>query len=448
MTILSVDIGTSAMKLGIFEQTEDELVLLHAFSQAYPINTYHDGLFSDIDPRKWQKAFIAGCRELKSDMADVAVIALSGTTPALTAMDQTGHPLYPAILMLDQRSRLQAQRIIDEIGIEKLLAVTGNMPVAGGCSLASILWIKDHYPDIFKKTACFGHSNTFMARWLTGGFAIDPSSASLTALYNTVANDRTWNEDIAGSFDIGIDRLPRVIRSADSPGQVRSALVSELGLSRETPVVIGGNDAVLAAYAAGVTGPGDIFNINGTCEITLVCLPECFPSKGYNVRSHVIDGRLLTLYVMNAEGVAFDWFAGLFCREMPAETFYNDFLPDAVEAWLHKDSGVTYTPFLMGSRYCQQPLKAGFSGLTPETTRKEILAALVRGLCEYQKIHLDEIAGKIPLSDTIRVSGGAVNPSLIRAKSKWMRNCDYQFEAQSSLKGAALLGLRYLESNR
>ena len=29
-----------------------------------------------------------------------------------------------------------------------------------------------------------------MAKWMTGKFAMDPSSASLTALYNTVENDK------------------------------------------------------------------------------------------------------------------------------------------------------------------------------------------------------------------------------------------------------------------
>ena len=123
-------------------------------------------------------------------------------------MDAEGRPLYPAILMLDQRSRQQAQHIIDVVGMNTLLAETANMPVAGGCSLASLLWIKDNLPEIYRKVAVFGHSNTFMAKWLTGAFAIDPSSASLTALYNTVKNDMTWNGEIAGAFGISLERLP------------------------------------------------------------------------------------------------------------------------------------------------------------------------------------------------------------------------------------------------
>jgi xylulokinase len=446
MRILGVDVGTTAMKMGVFDGTDDSVTLVRQFSQEYPINTYNDGLFSDIEPQKWQQAFTAGCGALGELLSTVDVVALSGTTPGFTAMDAEGKPLYPAILMLDQRSRQQAQRIIDTVGMKTLLAETANMPVAGGCSLASLLWMKDNLPELYNRTAVFGHSNTFMAKWLTGSFAIDPSSASLTALYNTVRNDMTWNGGIAGAFDISLDHLPPVIAAHESPGRLRPGLASELGLTKEPPVVIGGNDAVLAAYSLGIEEPGETMNINGTCEITLVCLPRCYPSRNYNIRCHAVAGRWLTLYVMNALGVAYEWFRKLFCSEMPYDAFYGSFMPEAVDGWLERESGVTYIPYLMGSRYSLAPLRAEFLGLTQETSREEMLAALVRGLCLYQREHLKEIALEIPLADEIRITGGALNPSLIRAKAKWMRTCRYVFEEQSSLKGAALLGRKHLQS--
>jgi sugar (pentulose or hexulose) kinase len=445
--ILAVDIGTTGMKMGVYDAAGERLALRRPFSCEYSIRTYNDGLFSDIDPEKWKTAFRAGCNDMSELMSDIDVVALSGTTPGLTAMDANGNALYPAILMLDQRSREQAQRIIDTIGLDALLAATGNMPVAGGCSLASILWIKDNEPDVFAKARMFGHSNTYIARWLTGEFAIDPSSASLSALYNTASNDRSWNTEIARAFGLPLNRLPAIIHSYESPGCVIPAIAAELGLKKEPPVVIGGNDAVLAAYSLGVEEPGDIVNVNGTCEITLVCLPRCVASTKYNVRSHVLPERWLTLHVMNAGGKALDWFRSVFCSEIAPEKFYSEFLPDAIDAWLDRESGVTYIPYLMGSRYSLEPLKAEFHGLTPETTREAILAALVRGLCEYQKAHLHEVAAAVPLQSTIHLTGGAVNPALIQAKKRWMRDCEYIHEEQSSMKGAAMVGRRYMDAH-
>ena len=445
-TILAVDIGTTGMKMGVFQVIDGALEPVRQFSQEYEINIYNDGLFGDIEQGKWKQAFVAGCKAMEDVTGQVDVISLSGTTPGLTSMDKNGEALYPAILMLDQRSRQQAQRIIDTIGMETLLQTTANMPVAGGCSLAGILWIKDNHPDIFKKTYKFGHSNTYIARWLTGAFAIDPSSASLTALYNTVANDLTWNENIASNFDLSLDHFPEIIPAYESVGKVGEPLAKRLGFRKEPAVLIGGNDAVLAAYSVGINEPGDVINVNGTCEISLVCLDRCLPSADYNIRAHVLADRWLTLHVMNAGGKALDWFRELFCSELIAGEFYGQFLPSAIENWLEHQSGVTYVPYLMGSRYSLEPLKAQLLGLTQQTTREEILAAIVRGLCEYQKVHLEDIEKNVPLQSVVHVTGGATNPALIRAKSRWMRDCEYVYEEQSSMKGAAMLGMKYIEN--
>jgi len=219
-----------------------------------------------------------------------------------------------------------------------------------------------------------------------------------------------------------------------------------LGFAKPPQVLIGGNDAVLAAYSVGVQEPGEIINVNGTCEISLVCLPQCLPSPHYNIRAHVLPNRWLTLHVMNAGGKALEWFKGVFCSEMSDKQFYSDFIPRTLDAWLGRDPGVTYVPYLMGSRYSLDPLQAEFRGLTPTTTRGEILAGLVRGLCQYQGNHLREIEQHLPLQRTIHLTGGALSPALIHAKRKWLRDCDYVHEEDSSVKGAAMLARLYLKN--
>ena len=446
MSILGVDIGTTSMKMGVFTpDAEGGLEQIRSFSREYPINVYNNGTFGDIEQSRWQEAFREGCRAMGELAAEVDAIALSGTTPGLSAIGSDGKALYPAILMLDQRSRSQAADIIRTAGLKAILDATANMPVAGGCSLASILWLKENEPEAYAATACFGHSNTFIARWLTGKFAIDPSSASLSALYNTSANDLTWNGDIAAAFGIETARLPDVIPSHQSTGRVEAELARELGLTRRPEVIIGGNDAVLAAFDAGVREPGEVINVNGTCEISLVCLPQAYPSTAYNIRAHVLPDRWLTLYVMNAGGKAFEWFQQLFCSEMSPDQFWDEFIPRALEEWLERESNVEYVPYLMGSRYSLEPLRAGFTGMNQEVRREELLAAMVRGLYAYQREHLKEISLQVPLKDPIYVTGGAVNDMLIRAKQRWMRKCDYAFREQSSLRGAALLARKYLD---
>ena len=89
MTILSVDVGTTAMKMGVYEETEEGLNLIRSCSSEYAINSYNDGLFGDIEPSKWQRAFVAGCKSFDDLVAEVEVISLSGTTPGLTGLLQS-----------------------------------------------------------------------------------------------------------------------------------------------------------------------------------------------------------------------------------------------------------------------------------------------------------------------------------------------------------------------
>jgi sugar (pentulose or hexulose) kinase len=89
-------------------------------------------------------------------------------------------------------------------------------------------------------------------------------------MYSTVSNDLSWNADILDEFRIETSRLPLLIPADHGTGRLRKNLAAELGLKKEPPVLIGGNDAVLAAFSVGIREPGEIFSTNGTCEITMV----------------------------------------------------------------------------------------------------------------------------------------------------------------------------------
>ena len=87
------------------------------------------------------------CAEVADDLADVGVISLSVTTPGLTPMAADGTALGPAILFLDGRSHAQAAAIREVVGEDRFLAEACNLPVSGGSSLSSILWIRDEQPE-------------------------------------------------------------------------------------------------------------------------------------------------------------------------------------------------------------------------------------------------------------------------------------------------------------
>ena len=131
-------------------------------------------------------------------------------------------------------------------------------------------------------------------------------------------------------------------------------------------MLCGGNDAVLAALSGGLTEPGGINNICGTCEITSVCVDRPVGSPNFNVRCHAIPGRWVTFFVLNTGGKALEWFHSVFCAaDMSESRFYDEYIPSVLSSFFHQpdldraeaDLPV-YVPFLSGCRYALEQMKA------------------------------------------------------------------------------------------
>ena len=275
--ILSLDVGTTAFKMAVFSRALDKKC---EATRGYDVNVYGQGK-ADIEPEKWWQALKECCAELKEQLSSVSVISLAITTPGLTPMAADGTAVGPAILFFDGRSTPQARAVRALVGEEKFLQDACNLPVTGGSSLCSILWIRENQPDVWAAADKFGHTNTYMVKRLTGEWAIDPSTISITGLYNTRANDLTWSQDVLKLTGIPESKLPPLMHSYECAGRVTAQVAAELGLPEGCPVLIGGNDAVLSAFSGGMTEPGAINNICGTGEFTSVCVDKPLASSNF-----------------------------------------------------------------------------------------------------------------------------------------------------------------------
>lgn len=445
--ILAIDVGTSALKLGVFTRDLEQKC---SARRSYDVHLYDHGK-ADIEPEEWWRALRESCAEVRGHLRDVGVIALSVTTPGLTPMTADGSALAPAILFLDARSRAQSAAIRAAVGEEAFLREACNLPVSGGSSLSSILWFRDERPDVWRDAEKFGHCNTYLVKRMTGEWAIDPSTTSITGLYNTARDDLTWNRQVLDLAGICEDRLPPLLLSYDVAGEILPRVADELGIPRGARVLVGANDAVLAALSGGVTEPGDISIISGTCDIASVCVDTPIASPNFNLRCHVIPGRWLTFFILNTGGEALDWFHRILCRDLTEDEFYGEYVPAVLEDFLasspdEREAEVpTYVPYLGGSRYSLDRLKAGFDGLTLETSREDMLLGLIRGNFAYLGGHLRQLRGRVRLGRTIGISGGGANiAGVLGARRRWTGDFEYRYRDQSSLFGAAMLGRMHL----
>jgi xylulokinase len=434
--ILALDIGTSSTKAGLFDQ-DYRLVLTDKVEYAYETI----GMKVQMDPEKIWTAFLEVGRKLRDYADKIDLVVQCVLSPSLIPMDESGNALHPSILHWDRRSAEQGRRALALIGKERFLRLAGNLPYPGGISLTGLLWLKEKEPEIFRKAFMFGHMNTFFIRRLTGQWSIDPTNASLTGLYDTVAYG-DWIGEFCREFEIPVEKLPPVIPCLKIVGSVTREASEASGIRSGTPVLMGSNDTSSAALGAGVLESGQILNISGSGELLAICLDRPIPDEKYYLRTHPLPGRWL-LFDLTLAGFALEWFRLQFCRELGEEEFYQSYLQRILQEG--RKTPVRFHPYLAGDRTSLKQKRGSFSGLTLSTTRDDCLYAVMEAVISRTDRLLNKVRGAVELEKVIRLTGGAANPALIEYKKR--RFPDYQIVLveDCALHGCAFMARRILE---
>jgi len=373
-TYLAIDAGTSSIKAGIVDESNN-LIKQNSLGYSYIVSG-EDKVEADFDIL-FDK-LLEVLKPLRGDFRGLEGIGFSVLCPGLVPMDREGRPLCNAILHLDRRSCKEAKWALAAVGEKQFLEKTGNLPFPGGISATSVLWIKNNCSDIYKKTHIFGHTNTFLAKKITGCFGIDPTNASFTGLYDTI-NYSQWSADLISSLGLDKNKLPPIIPSEGMVGKVSRRISGLTGIRQGTPVIMGAADTACAALGAGAVNAGDILNSTGTVEVIVMCTDRPFYDKKLLLRTHPLKNKWLSMYIVGAGGLSIEWFRRQFCREMDYSYFYDNYLPAALEGMDGPDCAV-FRPYLAGDRLSFSQKKGSFSSLTLNTSREDMLVALVKGI--------------------------------------------------------------------
>lgn len=436
--ILALDIGTSSTKAGLFDH-RFHLVLTEKVDYEYET----EGMKVQIHPEKIWKAFLQVMERFKDYASRIELVAPCFLSPSLIAMDESGNALYPSILHWDRRSAEQGRRALALIGREKFLRLAGNLPYPGGISLTGLLWLKEKEDAVFKKAAMFGHMNTFFIKRLTGQWAIDPTNASLTGLYHTVAYG-DWIKGFCEAFEIPMEKLPPVTPCLKVVGSLNREVARMTGLRSGTPVLMGSNDTSSAALGAGVLERGQILNITGSGELLAICLDKPVPDEKYYLRTHPLPGRWF-LFNLTLAGFALEWFRLQFCREMDEETFYHTYLTGILQE--DRKTPVRFHPYLAGDRTSLKQKKGSFSGLTLATTREECLSAIMEAVTGRTRSLLKKVGLRIPLDRVIHLTGGATSPALLDYKKRRFPEFEILVKDDCTLHGCAFMARKVLEQS-
>ena len=110
-------------------------------------------------------------------------IGLSGQMHGLVALDSDDRVLRPAILWNDQRTQAQCAEIEARVGLDRLIALTGNRALTG-FTAPKLLWLREHEPETYRQVRHVLLPKDYVRFRLTGERAIDVADASGTLLFD------------------------------------------------------------------------------------------------------------------------------------------------------------------------------------------------------------------------------------------------------------------------
>lgn len=413
--LLGLDISTTGAKAIL---VDNQGVVLGTASHVYPLSTPKP-LWSEQNPEDWWQAAINSIQEVLATTgispSTIQAIGLTGQMHGLVLLDESGNILRPAILWNDQRTEAACNTLVEKVGLQNLIQITGNAAMTG-FTAPKLIWVRENEPEIYQRIAHILLPKDYIRYKLSGSFAIDCADASGTSLFDIT--HRAWSPEIIDRLEINPDWLPQVFEGTEVTGEVSAEGAQAAGLALNTPIVGGGGDQAAQAVGVGAVEPGIVALTLGTSGVVFAPTagPKIDPQGRLHAMCHSLppgegQGWHLMGVMLSAAG-SLRWFRDTFA----AGCDYTNLLAP-VEDIPSGSEGLLFLPYLTGERtpYPDPKARGGFIGLTVRHALPHLTRAVLEGvafglrdnLALFQETGLEAI-------HQIRVSGGGAQSSLWR----------------------------------
>ncbi len=422
MVVFGLDVGTSGVK-GLALDAEG--TVLAGADAGYPLSTPRPG-WAEQDPEDWWRAAQAVLERLRAAAGGPQGIGLSGQMHGLVALDSEDRPLRPAILWNDQRTAAECEEIESTLGLERLIALTGNRALPG-FTAPKLLWLRDNEPDVFSRIARIALPKDYVRLRLCGEHATDVADASGTLLLDVA--ERRWSDEMLAALDLDPAWLPRALESPEVSGVTSEGVV----------VAAGAGDQAAGALGAGVDRPGPVSVVLGTSGVVFAALERfaADPLARVHAFCHALPGAWHVMGVMLSAAGSLQWLQAILGADY-------DVLTAEASRWAPATEGLIFLPYLAGERtpHADPDARGVYAGLSLRHDRGALVRALLEGVAFGLRDSLDLICDLGVRPSLGRVSGGGAH------SDEWLRIIASTLELplervaveDAAAFGAALLG--------
>lgn len=407
--IIALDIGTTAAKAILVDRGGQIL----ARSQAGYELSARGAEMEQAAADWWAAAQICLKSVMQQKPADVQPIALalSGQMQDVILMGEQ-EAIAPVILYSDGRAQAEAGEVLQKIGEERLIAITGNLQDASSL-LAKLLWVKQNKAEWYRQaqTLLIGAHDYITAK-LCGERVTDLTTASTTGLLHLQEN--RWAVELLEALDLRTDWLPQLDSGEQPVGRVSRAAGEVTGLPESLPVFHGIGDAGAATLGAGAGEEGRWYIYLGTSGwlAATVDAPPVDPRSGiFNLR-HPDAKRLILIGPMITAAGNFEWLVrqfGALEKGQSAEEDAYTLLNRVAESAPAGCNGLLYLPYLSGERapFRDNHARGVFFGLSASTSRAELYRAVLEGVAFAMRTIRDAMPLAAQVERISLVGGGA-----------------------------------------
>ncbi len=393
MRVVAIDQGTTSTRAFVLDRDgTGEIVCARSHKQNYPKPGW-----VEHNPME----LLNNVKTCLTAAGTVDAIGIANQGESCLAWDaRSGTPISPVIVWQDRRtentiSGLKAQ------GMAETVRLKCGLPLDTYFSAGKMGWIMANIPQARQLQAQghlrLGTTDAFFLDRLTGHFATDVTTASRTSLLNL--QSLNWDPELCEIFGVPLNALPEVRPSMADFGSLELA-------GRQVRITANIVDQQASLFGHGCRIPGDAKITFGTGAFALVVadgrpapdsasLPTLAWQNGDNPPVFAVEGGVFSA------GSALNWARslGLFTEFTELNQFENC---SAISR------NIAFVPALtgLGCPHWDGLATGMWIGMSLETTRLDLVQAVLEGIVFRTAEVLDTLATHTQLKNEISIDGG------------------------------------------
>jgi len=425
--ILGIDSSTTACKAMVWDTRGIALAVGRAM---VPLWMPHPG-WHEQPAEAWWEACVQAIRAAVAhvDASCIAALCIAPQRETFVPVDETGAPLRPALVWMDERARDLLPSIDREYGAERIHRETGK-PLSVNLMLGKIAWLHKYEPDVFAHTAKYLDVAAFLIDEMTGHYRTGWGCVDPTGLFDMRTHG--WDVDLLAYLGVRPQQMPETYPPGAVVGQVTPEAAALTGLPVGLPVVAGVGDGQAGGLGVGIMQPGQAYLNLGTSVVSGTFTDVYVTDRAFRTLSGAVPGSYSLETVLLGGAYTIAWFVEKMGGEMNApagesssgtlepspvptvEMLYDEAIADIPPG----AEGLMLVPYWNSvlNPYWDAAASGIVVGWRGVHTRAHLYRAILEGIAFEQRLATEGVEAALgqPVESYVALGGGAQS-------TRWLR---------------------------